>query len=439
MTSDPTSPTPPRHTAGQRMVSLLLNIVLPVALLVAAVGGAKYMLDTRPTTARRPAQRNATLVAVTTATAQSQAVLLEGMGTVTPARQVPLKPELGGRIVWLADGLQPGGQFKAGQPMARIEPRDYQLALAQRRSELHQAQAAVIEAERSLTAAQVNLKIEMGNQAVAQREYDLLGEKITHENADLVLRRPQLAEAAAQVKAAEAAVASATASVEAAQARVDDAQLDLNRTTIAAPFDLIVQSKLTELGDTVSSTTPIADVLGTEQFWVEVSLPQSDLPWVDSADAATGSPVKLYNAAAWRNGQFREGRVIRKMASVDHAGRMAQVLVAVDDPLALADDAKPPLLAGSYVRAVIAGRTMASVLALPRELVRDGSTVWVMTDDGRLDIRPIDVVYRGRQVVFIASGLEAGEQVVTTDLPAPVPGMSLRTSDESAPAEGATE
>ncbi len=424
----------PKPSMARRIVGIVLNLLVPLVLLAAALGGAKYMMDNPPTTERRPPVRGAVLVEVTPAVTVTQAVIVEGMGSVTPSRHVELKPQVGGRIAWMAENLEPGAHFAQGETLARIEQEDYQLAVQQRESELHGAQAAVIEAERSLTNAQTNLMIEMGNQAVAKHGYEALGEEIEAENSDLVLRRPQLAAAAAQVKAAEASVQSAKAAVEAAEARVRGSQLDLERTTIVAPFDMVVQRKLADLGDMIGAGSPLVEIIGTNQFWVEVALPQSDLQWLDVADEArgvVGSHVKLSNPTAWPANTYREGKVVRRLASVGERGRMAHVLVAVDDPLSLQDPNNPPLLAGSYVRAVIEGRTIDSAVMLSRDHVRDGRSVWVMTKDNRLDIRPIDILHRDRDHVFVTGGLEPGQQVVTTELSAPVQNMSLRTQDQT--------
>jgi RND family efflux transporter MFP subunit len=427
---------PGRGVLGKTL-TLLFKGFLPLLVLVAAVVGAKQMIDHPPTTQRRTHnERQAALVETTEATVRNEPVVMEAMGTVVSSRQLQIKPEVSGRIVWLADNLVPGSAFDAGRPLIRLDRRDYDLALTQRHIELRQAKTAVTEAERSLIKARADLKLEMGNQAVARRELEVLAEEIDKQNRDLVLRRPQLEAAEAEVKAAEAALASIQAAVEAAEARVKSAELDLERTTILAPFDLVVENKLAELGDRVGTGSGVLEVIGSRTFWIQVSLPQADMRWVEvplSDSAEPGSSVRIFNDAAWSQDQYRTGRVIRRLPTVDSRGHMARVLVAVDDPLSMASslDSPPPLLAGSYVRVELIGRTLESVISLDRAWIRDGNSVWVMTRDGRLDIRPVQVLYRGRDHVLLRNGLGPGERIVTTDLPAPVPGMPLRTEKEN--------
>ncbi len=56
-----------------------------------------------------------------------------------PAQEIVLQPELGGRVVWQSSELVAGGRFKADQPILRIDPRDYQLAVESFRSQVNRA------------------------------------------------------------------------------------------------------------------------------------------------------------------------------------------------------------------------------------------------------------------------------------------------------------
>ncbi|MEA3367503.1 MAG: hypothetical protein U9R68_05250, partial [Planctomycetota bacterium] len=128
-------------------------------------------------------------------------------------------------------------------------------------------------------------------------------------------------------------------------------------------------------------------------------------------------------------------------STLEEQGRMACVLVSVPDPLGLEDASgeTPPLLIGSYVRTEIEGTALENVIALDRDYLRDGNRVWVMNERDELDIRRVEIAYRGRERVLVADGLKAGEKVVTTDLTAPVAGMPLRTETAEAPSPTASD
>jgi hypothetical protein len=132
------------------------------------------------------------------------------------------------------------------------------------------------------------------------------------------------------------------------------------------------------------------------------------------------------DTAAWGHGVAREGRVIRLLPALEAEGRLARLLVAVNDPLA-----EPELLLDSYVRVAIEGRPLAGVVALDRALLRDGDATWILRDDGTLEIRALAIAFRGAERVLVRDGLRDGERIVTTDLSAPVDGMPLRARTES--------
>ena len=117
---------------------------------------------------------------------------------------------------------------------------------------------------------------------------------------------------------------------------------------------------------------------------------------------------------------------------------MARLLIEVADPLARANGAEdlPQLLLGSYVRVDIEGRALPRAALVERSLLQDGDHVWIMDDDNRLDIRPIEVAFRSLDYVLATGGIEAGERLVTSTLPSPVHGMALRLIEATQPGKG---
>ena len=65
--------------------------------------------------------------------AEAHQAIVAATGLVAPGREVFVLPEVSGRIVFVSDRLVPGGRFQAGEVMARIDARDYELAVDQQR------------------------------------------------------------------------------------------------------------------------------------------------------------------------------------------------------------------------------------------------------------------------------------------------------------------
>ncbi len=391
-----------RRSVWRWLMLLITRIVLPLLILAAGVMYATHLIETKPKSQRGAARRQARLVAVVEVERQDIPVTVGALGSVIAAREVDVKPQVSGRVIDMSEEVLPGGLFQAGQQILQIEPEDYELLVEQRRSD-------VANAER-------DLKIEEGSQTVARQEFELLSDVITEMDQDLMLRKPQLA--------------SAKAALEAAQARLDQAKLDLDRTQIVAPFNAVVKTKHVDLGAMVTSASTLVTLTGADEYWVNVVVRVDMLPWliIPPRDGEKGSKVRIRNPLVWGEDAYRSGEVIRLFGELETVGRMAQLLVSVKDPLSLSPEnaSAPRVLIGSFVRVEIEGRTIPSVISIDRELLRDGGNVWLMSEEGKLEIRPVDIVFRGEEYVLVSDGIKTGDKIITTNLAAPVEGMPLR-------------
>jgi len=396
---------PERGKAGP-----LKTIFVSVIIILTGVALIWLIFETEPTATRKNAAREtAMLVDVQTVNRGRYTPTVEAMGQVMPAREISLGSRVGGEIIRQAEAFTPGRRVGKGTELLRIDPADYEVTLLQRRSELQQARA--------------DLALEQGRQTVARKEFALLGEDIEAVNDALILRKPQLQQARARVAAAEAAV--------------KQAELALDRTLIRAPFPAQVLSREVTLGSQVSAGQALGRLVGTGQYWIEATVPLAKLRWLSfSSDSdAPGAPVTLYHDSVWPEGQSRAGRLTQLVGELDGNARMARVLVTIDDPLALAQSAgQPPLVLGAFVRAEIEGRPLTDVVRLERRLIRRNDTVWVM-EDGKLAIRDVDITFRDQDYAYIRSGLENGDQVITSELASVVSGARLRLEGDNAKAE----
>lgn len=401
-TEESTSGKPHRRRA---IIVGVLKVALPVIILATGGGLALGLMETGPKAVRKPPVRAAKLVEVAPVAFTRTAVTIDAMGTVQPDRQVALKPQVSGDVTWLSAEFVPGGVLEAGEQLLKLNPRDYQLVVRQHEADLAKAESS--------------LKIEQGQQSIAKREYELLGRTVKPEDRGLVLRQPQLT--------------TADAAVQAAKASLDQAKLDLERTTVRVPFNAVIQSRDVNLGAQATTSTTLATLVGTDSYLIQAAVPVDQLKWlkIPRRSGEAGSPVRVYNDAAWGANVYRIGHVIRLASALESEGRMAQLLIAVDDPLALKDAnaSKPVLLIGTYVRVAIEGITVGPVAEVDRKLLHDGDVVWVMTPDARLDIRTVTPLFKGHVTVLLDKGLREGEQIITSALAAPVPGMALRTGD----------
>lgn len=378
------------------------KVIIPTVIILLASVGAFAMIKTAPKANKRPPVTMAPTVTTKTFTQGTHRVEVSVMGTVVAAHKIILESRVSGNVQSVSKTFVPGGFFQADEEILRIDQQDYELALSEVRAEV--------------TTAEYDLTVEKGHQNVAGREWDLLKKsaKGTTQEANLALRKPHLEKAKADLAAAKA--------------KLRKAQLDLERTRITAPFAAMIETKSTDLGATINSQEALATLVGTDEFWVQVSVPVDRLGWIkfptDETLGATASIVSGSNGHISR----REGQVTRLLPSLEDEGRMARILVSVKDPLNLqAHPDVKPLLLGSYVNVFVEGNELNNAYSIPREAFRDNGKLWVLNNENTLEIRTVTPVWRNASSVLINEGLAPGERVIVSSISAPMQGMKLRT------------
>ena len=374
--------------------------VAGLTVLVLAVALAAYMMVRQAKPDRRKPVPVIPVVTVQELSLSDYLVVIPIMGTVVPATEVDLKAQVGGPVIWTHPEFVDGGIVRKGQPLVKIDPVDYELALTAKKALLGTALAG--------------LKAEQGKQAVAQAEWEILwlGEEATEMDRELALRKPQLAEA--------------EAALEAARAQVRQAELDLSRTVVKAPFNTLVRSAGVDVGAQVTAQAALANLVGTDSYFVEGLIPLDRIDWIDLPDASAGNPGSLASIATG-TGDVRQGRVFKLAGDIQTDGRLARLLIVIKDPLALDSRAgeTDPMLLGDYVSVRINGHTLEDVFNIPRKYLKDGNRVYTVDSGNRLRIKELEVVWRD-VVSVVARGLEPGELLVISDLPAAVEGMEVR-------------
>jgi multidrug efflux pump subunit AcrA (membrane-fusion protein) len=194
----------------------------------------------------------------------------------------------------------------------------------------------------------------------------------------------------------------------------------------------MIRSKAVDLGQYVRAGTPVAVLTGTDRGEVVVPLSLQELSWlrIPRRGESGGSPATVRLAAGPRTAEW-PARLMRSLGEVDAQGRMARIVLAVEDPYGLARrrPERPDLAVGAFVHVVLHGRTEPDLAVLPAAVLREGDEVWVMDGD-RLSIREVEVVHRERDEVLIGKGLAAGERVILTHVPGAAEGMKLRQAEE---------
>lgn len=397
----------------------VLRILLPVLVVLLALGAARALMLAKPQVAARPPTKRELPVTVLRAQPAPHPVALQALGEVKPVHRLVLQPEVSGRVIERNPTLMPGGLLMRGDPLVRVDSRDHATVVAAQTAALEQAHAAMVE--------------ERGRKSVAEYEWQAAADKLSEDARRFALR--------------ETHARSVEASVSSARSQLDKARRDLARTQVKVPFDALVLDANVELGQLVTPAAALATLVAIDRYWVEVAVPVSqlvhfDIPGVNVATGGKGSAAKVLLDAGAGVVIERSGFIERLLGQVDAKGRMARVLVAVDDPLGIsaaramkavpegqAPRATLPLLLGSFVRVQIDGAPLPDTTEIPRVALADDRMVWLVVD-GKLARREVDVAWRSADTVLVR-GLRPGDAVVTTPLASPTEGMAVRVEGEA--------
>ena len=378
--------------------------VIVCALIALAVGGFVWWINnSEPVAQRETATKRAPMLVETVAVTKGDyKPQISVLGRVEASKEVILRPRVEGEVIEISENFEPGAMVKAGELLAKLDPADFENSLTTRLSELQQAEADLI--------------LEEAQGQARRRGYKMIDKELGDEQLALVFRQPQLQTIQARVQAAEAAVA--------------QARLELERTSITAPFDALVLERNVALGSQAERGVAMAHLVGVNEYWVIATVPLKQLQWLRFAeDESEPSIATIRKRGVWGDDQYREGVVQRFIGALDEQTRLARVLITVEDPLGR-QNGRAPLVLDSIVQTVIEGQLLEGVVRLDRDYLRPGDTVWVIKDD-KLSIREARVVFRDAQFAYISEGLEDGDEVVLTNLSRVREGAELRRQGAS--------
>jgi RND family efflux transporter MFP subunit len=329
-------------------------------------------------------------------------------GSVKPRTETTLVAEVAGQIVSVSSNFIAGGFFRKGETLLQIDPSDYQTAL--------------LRAQANVAARKAQLADQQARSDQALKDWKNLGRR--GEPSDLTLRKPQLAEALAAVQAAEA--------------ELKESERDLQRTRIKVPYDGLVRSKIVDIGQYVSPGTPLGITFAIDIAEIRLPLSGGDLTYLDlpsatRLDKAHRVPVTLSAETAGTSKQW-QAEVVRTEGVLDESSRVLYAVAEFVDPYGvLGKSTQAELKMGTFVRAEIQGLQVENVIVLPRAVLQANDTVLVANDDRKLEIRPVTVLRAEPQKVYISSGIEGGELVITTSMDAPISGTQLSLTGETQP------
>ncbi len=314
-------------------------------------------------------------VRVAAATTGDFPILYKALGTVTAMNTINVRSRVAGELVKL--NFQEGQLVKAGDLLAEIDPRSYQIALQQAEGTLMQNQAL-------LKNAQIDV----------QRYRGLFKE-------DSIAKQT--------LDTAESLVGQYQGTIKTNQAAVGDAKLNLDFAKIRAPISGRIGLRQLDVGNLVAAndTTALAVITQTKPITVNFTLPEKDLSAV-IARYRSGDKLPV---EAWDRGDVKL-QSTGVLASLDN---QIDITTGTLKFKARFDNQDEVLFPNQFVNVRLRADTLKQVVLVPTAAVQfgvNGTFVYVMEGDKKVKIRSLKTGASDEVSTVITEGLAAGDRVV---------------------------
>ncbi|HKW94975.1 MAG TPA: MdtA/MuxA family multidrug efflux RND transporter periplasmic adaptor subunit [Methylomirabilota bacterium] len=366
------APAPPPRARGSRLASLVWG-----GLVVLLLAGVAWYIHSRSAQEQRSGRGNIASVSVVTAPVQQGdlPVTLNALGTVTPLATVTVKTQIAGRLV--AIGFQEGQIVKAGDFLAQVDPRPYQIALEQAQGQLTRDTALLHDARIDLA----RYRTLAAEDSIPQQQLD---------TQEYLVRQYE-------------------GTVKSDEAMRDNARLNLEYCHIVAPVSGRVGLRQVDQGNYVQTSDPNGVVLITQLQPISVifTLPEDNVPTVIKR-LGTGSalPVTAYDRALTT--KLATGTLVTIDNQIDTTTGTVRLRARFDNR-------DNRLFPNQFVTTLLLVDTLKNATLVPSAAVQRGAPgtfVYVVNGERVVNLRPVKLGPTDGERVAVESGVTPGEQVV---------------------------
>ncbi|WP_432646689.1 efflux RND transporter periplasmic adaptor subunit [Mitsuokella sp.] len=366
---------------NKKPLAIMLTLALSASVLLAGCGSSKQQ-----------AASNATQVKAMKVLQQDAPITSEYAGQVVGKDEVKVQSKVSGKIV--EKYFHGGEHVDAGQPLYRIDSRQYESAVLQAQANLAQSQA-------TLSNAQTDL----------YRDQELL-------NSDAISEQT--------VTTQQANVNAYSAAAAANQALVQKAQQDLDDTVIYAPMSGQVSVDDVAVGTFATAGNTNLVTIGTvDPVFVQFSISEAEyLKFRNIQQMQSGSDrgpldvtVRLSDGTMYP----LDGRIVQADRALAQNTGTLSIKALFPNPNGL-------LLPGMFARVRLTGETVPNAILVPQRAVQqllDKSFVMVVGDDGKSESRAVTLGQQVGSYYIVKDGLSANDTVIVEGLSSLTEGKDL--------------
>ena len=341
-------------------------------------------------------------VRVVQAETRSIAVALKALGTVTPVNTVIVRSRLDGELVRVF--FNEGQRVKAGQVLAEIDPRTYQVALAQAEGQRAENQARL-----------ANARADLENfRSLFERQ---------------LIPRQQLMTQESLAKQIEGAVQSN-------DAQVNNAKLQLSFTKVVAPISGRLGLRQVDVGNLVRSADANGIVVITQVQPISVlfTVPEIDLPAVLDALRSNNSPA----VQAWD----RAETTLLATGALRTVDNQIDTTTGTIRLRAIFENTDEKLFPNQFVNINLRLSTQRAATVVPAAVIQRasfGTFVYVIKPDGKATVRKVTLGVSEGERVAVTEGVAPGERIVLEGVDALQEGVAVEIVGTGPQSQPSTE
>lgn len=403
------------------------KLVLPLVVLVLALGAAGYLRATRPMVEPQPVIEKVWDVRATELTFADHQPMLDLFGDLVAMRERTLEAAVAGRVIEVAPELVDGGRVQAGDVLVRLDPFVFEARLREIEAEAAELEANRAELELTQRAQADLLELGRQRQEIARRDlarYEQLEGRNVGTLAQLDASRNRVAVEGTAVRQIEREIESLVAQLDRLDAQVarlavdrERAERDLADTVIKAPADAFVQDVTVAVGKELRAFDPVASLVDLDGIEIRFALRDAEFGRLWEAGL-----IGRELTAQWQLGDTTfplKAEVTRIQSQIDATKAAIDVYARVtDNPL----DA--PIRPGAFLHLRLPDQEQQDVAALPATALFPESTIYAI-EDGRLVPHRVEVVDRSDARVLVKADVASGQSVLTSRLAEVQPGLRV--------------
>ena len=409
---------------------------VPVLILVLGLALAAYFVGSRPRALPKSPEEKVWPIAVTEVTRRDVRPDIRVFGEIQAGREAEIRAMVAGRLVELNPDFRNGAFIRAGMQLAKIDPVDYEIHLAEQRAELAQAKSLLNEYERerdweSKLLTNAKRQVELARRGL-ERATKLANtgrdSKKARDDAEIQLataEQTELQKAQATARMA-ARIEQQRAAFQRAQATLASAERDLEHTRVIAPFDGHIADVRLALGQRVAVGESLGRLLAADELEARFEIPEADfsrLLKIDGGGNALQAVIGRRVEIDWRLGD----ETLRFDAQISRIGAEIDAAMGGIEMFAVlrGNATKAGLRAGAFIEVKMADVEYRSVFVVPAKAVSDEGFAYVF-DGLRLQQVEVRVLRKMGDELIIDGPLDDGAKVVAKQFAGIGPGLKAR-------------